>query len=96
VAASAAGLPPVSSLFAAFLGENPLQRLLAPSGVLPTLTASQQATLTGTRFFPETIAGPFHHGLAIVFAVAALMAVIAAVVSSLRGTRAGTAAGATR
>ena len=30
-------LPPVSTLFAAVLGDNPVEHLLAPSGVLHTL-----------------------------------------------------------
>jgi MFS family permease len=84
-AASVAQLPPVSTLFAAFLGNNPIQHLLAPSGVLSTLPASNVTTLTGTRFFPQLISAPFHHGLGIVFVVAAIMAGVAALVSLLRG-----------
>jgi MFS family permease len=84
-AASAANLPPVSTLFAAFLGNNPVQRLLAPSGVLKTLPAHNVATLTGTHFFPEVISAPFHHGLSVVFITAAAMAAVAAVVSLFRG-----------
>jgi hypothetical protein len=45
-------LPPVSSLFAAVLGVNPLQHLLAASRVLLTLPAASQQTITGRRFFP--------------------------------------------
>ena len=84
-AASVSHLPPVSTLFAAFLGDNPLQHLLAPTGVLQTLSARHLAVLTGTRFFPQTIAGPFHSGLTVVFTAATVMAVIAAAVSQLRG-----------
>jgi MFS family permease len=84
-AASVAHLPPVSTLFAAFLGNNPIQHLLAPSGVLSTLPAGRVATLTGTHFFPQVISAPFHHGLGIVFTVAAIMAAIAALISLLRG-----------
>jgi hypothetical protein len=84
-AISAAHLPPVSSLFAAFLGDNPIQHLLAPSGVLPTLPPPNVAALTGTQFFPQIISAPFHHGLSIVFAAAAIMAAIAVLVSLLRG-----------
>jgi MFS family permease len=86
-AASAAHLPPVSTLFAAFLGNNPIQRLLAPTGELRTLSAHNIAALTGTRFFPQVISAPFHHGLSIVFSAAAIMATIAALVSLLRGRR---------
>jgi nitrate reductase gamma subunit len=74
-------------LFAAFLGNNPIQHLLAPTGVLPTLSVHNIAALTGTRFFPEVISAPFHHGLVIVFTAAAVMATIAALASLLRGRR---------
>jgi MFS family permease len=80
-------LPPVSSLFAAVLGVNPLQHLLAASRVLPTLSASAQRTITGRRFFPALISGPFHHGLVVVFIVAAGLSAVAAVASLLRGAR---------
>ncbi len=80
-------LPPVSSLFAAVLGVNPLQHLLAASRVLPTLPAASQRAITGRRFFPELISGPFHHGLVVVFIVAAGLSVLAAVASLLRGGR---------
>ncbi|MFE7529824.1 MFS transporter [Kitasatospora sp. NPDC057542] len=86
-----AGLPPVSTLFATFLGNNPIGHLLGPSGVLSTLPAHNARTLTGTRFFPELIAGPFHHGLVIVFSTAAVMALVAACASALRGRRSSTA-----
>jgi MFS family permease len=85
IAAQLAALPPVSTLFAAFLGANPIAHLLAPSGVLPTLPAAARSTLTGTRFFPELISGPFHHGLVTVFTAAAVMAVISALASVSRG-----------
>jgi MFS family permease len=84
-AADVAHLPPVSTLFAAFLGNNPIQHLLAPTGVLPSLPVHNIAALTGRRFFPEVISAPFHHGLVIVFTAAAVMATIAALASLLRG-----------
>jgi MFS family permease len=80
-------LPPVSSLFAAVLGVNPVQHLLAVGHVLATLPAASQRVLTGRTFFPELISGPFHHGLTIVFIVAAGLAAVAAVASLLRGGR---------
>ncbi|WP_184941913.1 MFS transporter [Kitasatospora kifunensis] len=82
-----AGLPPVSTLFATFLGNNPVGHLLGPSGVLNTLPTQNAQTLTGTRFFPELVSGPFHHGLVTVFSAAALMALIGALASALRGRR---------
>jgi len=85
VAAQVANLPPVSTLFAAFLGANPIAHLLAPSGVVPTLPAASREALTGTEFFPQLISEPFHHGLVTVFTAAAIMAVIAALASISRG-----------
>ncbi|MCU1615132.1 MAG: transporter [Frankiales bacterium] len=87
VAHQVAGLPPVSSLFAAFLGFNPIQMLLGPTGALQHVSAQQAATLTGGEFFPRLISGPFHTGLVVVFTAAALMSVIAAVASLARGKR---------
>jgi MFS family permease len=80
-------LPPVGSLFAAFLGYNPVHQLLGPTGVLAHLPASHVATLTGRQFFPELISQPFHHGLVIVFSMAMAVLVIAAGASALRGRR---------
>ena len=91
VSAAAAGqiaqLPPVASLFAAFLGYNPVQRLLGPSGALHQVSAHQAATLTGGQFFPGLISGPFHSGLVVVFTAAAVMSVVAALASLARGRR---------
>jgi len=103
-----AHLPPVGSLFAAFLGINPVRQLLAPTGVLGHLRAASVARLTGKHFFPQLISGPFHHGLVIVFSMAIALLLIAAGASALRGGRyvhdeqaadagpGGTAAAATR
>ncbi len=87
VAAHVASLPPVSTVFAAFLGFNPMETLLKPTGVLTRLPAQAVNTLTGKRFFPNLISQPFHHGLVVVFTAAALMAAVAAVVSVMRGTQ---------
>jgi MFS family permease len=86
VAEGVAQLPPVSTLFAAFLGSNPVGHLLGP-GVLSGLSPGDQATLTGGEFFPQLVSGPFHHGLVVVFTAAAIMAVVAAVASASRGAR---------
>jgi MFS family permease len=85
VAGKIASLPPVSSLFAAVLGVNPVQHLLADNGALGTLSAGNQQVLTGREFFPNLLAGPFHQGLIIVFAVAAGLGLLAALASLLRG-----------
>ena len=80
-------LPPVSSLFAAVLGVNPVQHLLAARGALSSLPAASQRVLTGRQFFPELISGPFQHGLTVVFGMSAALAAVAAIASLLRGGR---------
>jgi MFS family permease len=87
----AAQLPAVSTVFAAFLGANPLQTLLGPTGVLKSLSPQGVATITGKTYFPNLISSPFHHGLTIVFAAAAGMALLAALASMLRGATPGKA-----
>ena len=87
VAHQIATLPPVSSLFAAVLGVNPVQHLLSAFGVLGSLSRSSQAILTGREFFPELISGPFHHGLVVAFSASAGLAGLAAIASLLRGGR---------
>ena len=85
VATQVSHLPPVSTVFAALLGYNPVQHLLRSSGVLSRLPAHNVAVLTGRHFFPTMISGPFHHGLVIVFTAAACMSLVGALVSLLRG-----------
>ncbi len=85
IAHEIAGLPPVGSLFAAFLGYNPMKSLLGPT--LSTIPVGNAATVTGKEFFPQLISGPFHHGLVIVFILAIVMSVVAALASLFRGTR---------
>jgi MFS family permease len=82
-----ASLPPVSTLFAAFLGNNPIGHLLGSTGTIDRLGPHDRNVLTGKEYFPQLISGPFHHGLVTVFTSAALMAVIAAAASALRGGR---------
>ncbi|MBV8301957.1 MAG: MFS transporter [Candidatus Dormibacteraeota bacterium] len=82
-AARVANLPPVGSLFAAFLGYNPMGTELAH--YLPSLTHAQAAYLTGQTFFPNLISAPFIVGMRITFLFSATMMLIAAVASHLRG-----------
>ncbi len=93
VAHEVANLPPVGSLFAAFLGYNPIAQLLEPSGALhqPGVNAD---VLTGQTFFPELITGPFHSGLTVVFGAAAVMMLIGAAASLFNPGRYGTEPGA--
>jgi MFS family permease len=87
VAHHIASLPPVSSLFAAVLGVNPLGHLLAMGDVLASLPVKAQQTLTGREYFPHLISAPFSDGLTIVFAVSAGLAFLAAAASLTRGPR---------
>jgi MFS family permease len=79
-----AHLPPVSILFAAFLGYNPIQHLIG-AHVLASLSAANRATLTGRSFFPHLIAGPFRTGLHEAFLFAIVACLIAAGASLMRG-----------
>jgi MFS family permease len=79
--------PPVGSLFAAFLGYNPIASLLGPTGVLAHLSPADVATLTGKEFFPQLISGPFHDGLMTVFVAAAVMSIVGAAASFSRGKK---------
>jgi hypothetical protein len=90
VAQDVANLPPVGSLFAAFLGYNPIAELLAPSAALqdPGVNAD---VLTGKTFFPQLITEPFHSGLSVVFIAAAVMMVIGALASMFNPGRYGMA-----
>jgi hypothetical protein len=81
-----ANLPPVGSLFAAFLGYNPVHTLLGPQ-VLGGLPAAHAQYLTGKTFFPQLISSPFMHGLRIAFSAAIVMSLIAAAASWMRGSR---------
>jgi MFS family permease len=84
-AARIAALPPVSIMFAALLGYNPVQMLLG--NAISKLPASHAAYLTGHSFFPSLISAPFEHGLAIAFDFAAAACLVAAVASLLRGRK---------
>jgi MFS family permease len=76
-------LPPVGSLFASFLGYNPMGTLLGPA--LHTLSHHQAAYLTGHRFFPTLVSHPFATGIHEAFYFAAGCCVVAAIASWLRG-----------
>jgi MFS family permease len=85
VAHQLAGLPPISYLFASFLGYNPLQTLLGP--LLSHLPPADAARLTGSTFFPSLISGPFQHGLVLVLSFSIIASLVAAAASALRGGR---------
>jgi MFS family permease len=93
VAHDVANLPPVGSLFAAFLGFNPIAELLAPSGALQQSGVNADV-LTGKTFFPHLITQPFHSGLVVVFAAAAVMMVLGLIASMFNPGRYADAPGA--
>jgi hypothetical protein len=77
-------LPPVATLFASFLGYNPIQSLLGPH-LLHSLPASQAATLTGRSFFPHLMSAPFSAALSTAFTFSFIACLVAAWASWLRG-----------
>ena len=79
----AAALPPVASLFAAFLGYNPIRTLLGSS--LTTLPPDRVSYLTGRSFFPHLISAPFESGLSEAFTFAVIACLVAAAASWMRG-----------
>ena len=85
-AAHAAALPPISVLFAAFLGFNPIQHLVG-AHALAALSAHSQAVLTGRSFFPHLISAPFRDGLHAAFGFAVAACLVAAAASLARGGR---------
>jgi MFS family permease len=78
--------PPISILFAAFLGYNPIQHLVGAEA-LSQLPAQAHAALTGPTYFPHLISGPFAAGLDTAFGFAIVACLVAAAASLLRGGR---------
>ncbi len=76
-------LPPVGTLFSAFLGYNPMQTTLGPE--LARLPHATAAYLTGHRFFPTLVSHPFATGIHAAFYFAAGCCALAAIASWLRG-----------
>ena len=85
IAAQLGGLPPVSSMFGALLGINPIQHLLSQYHALHYLSPADRQALTGRAFFPHLISAPFHDGLVVVFVTAAGLSAVAAIASLMRG-----------
>jgi MFS family permease len=82
----AAQTPPISVLFAAFLGYNPVGHLVG-NAALAGLPAQAHAVLTGPSFFPHLISGAFSDGLDTAFTFAIVACLIAAAASAMRGGR---------
>jgi MFS family permease len=80
-AAAASHTSPVGTLFAAFLGANPVRTVLEQVDAGRPIPAA----VTDTTFFPRLISAPFEHGLTVVFIASIAMTLIASVASFLRG-----------
>jgi hypothetical protein len=78
--------PPVGSLFAAFLGYNPMEKLVGKQ-TLDALPKAQAADITGKEFFPKLISKPFIDGLRIAFSASLVMCLVAAAASWMRGAQ---------
>jgi hypothetical protein len=76
--------PPIGSLFAAFLGFNPIQ-VEVPHQVLASLGQAHAHYLTGRAFFPTLISSSFAEGLHLAFLFAAATTFVAVIASLLRG-----------
>ncbi|MHB1555067.1 MAG: MFS transporter [Acidimicrobiales bacterium] len=85
-AALASHLPPITSLFSALLGYDPVRSILGPAA-LAKVPAHSAAVLTGRTFFPTLIAAPFSDGLTLAFTFGAIACALAAVASLLRGKK---------
>ncbi|GGM07709.1 MFS transporter [Nakamurella endophytica] len=86
-ATAISGVPPVGTLFAAFLGDNPVRQLLqeVDPAQLQAGGGADVATLTGRTFFPHLISDAFHHGLVVAFTASVVLLLVAVVASALRG-----------
>jgi hypothetical protein len=82
-------ISPTQSLFAAFLGYNPMQSIVngLPQNVRATISENSINTLTGLHWFPQAMAGAFMSSIQVAFFISALLCCVAAVASALRGKR---------
>ena len=92
ILANLAQANPTDSLFAAFLGYNPIGTLLAFASTVPGWDSSQITPaiadqLTATGFFPNAIAPAFIAGLRGAFLFAGAITLVGAGISYLRGAR---------
>lgn len=84
-AAAAATLPAGTAVFAAVLGDNPIERVLATSTPPPAPAVARK--IREGPFFAELIAEPLTAAMHAAFAVGALLALAGALASVLRGRR---------
>ena len=78
--------PPISVLFASFLGYDPAQSLIGPH-VLAQLSTAHRTAIEGHGFFPSLISAPFRDGLHQAFTFAIAICLVAALTSWSRGRR---------
>ena len=78
--------PPISVLFAAFLGYNPIQHLVGGARARRAVRRSSTPSLTGSAFFPHLISAPFSDGLhaAFIFAIVACLVAAARIAAPRR------------
>lgn len=82
-------IPPTGAMFSAFLGYNPVDAILAalPANVAAMIPAATKTTLTGTTWFPTTLAEAFMPSLKIAFIIGAIFSALAAILSAMRGEK---------
>jgi MFS family permease len=82
-------IPPTGALFSAFLGYNPVNAILSvlPTAIVAAIPKTTLNTLTGTTWFPSTLANAFIPSLRISFIIGAAFCAIAAILSALRGEK---------
>jgi MFS family permease len=82
-------IPPTAALFSAFLGYNPVDSILSvlPPAIVAAIPKATLNTLTGTTWFPSTLANAFLPSLRISFIIGAAFCTIAAILSALRGEK---------
>jgi MFS family permease len=80
-------IPPTGSLFAAFLGYNPVTTILAsvPQAVVAAISPATIATLTGITWFPTALAHAFMPSLGHSFVIGAAISLVGALLSAMRG-----------
>ena len=82
-------IPPTGALFSAFLGYNPVNAILSvlPPAIVSAIPKTTLNTLTGTTWFPSTLANAFVPSLRISFIIGAIFCTLAAILSAFRGER---------
>ena len=82
-ALTASHVPPIGSLFSAFLGIDPLKEIVSHAAL--TAPGVHTQLLLSRGFFPSLISAPFAHGLRLAFIMAAVACFIGAAFSWMRG-----------